>query len=361
MADWDLVIATYNRPEILKLAVRLAATQTRPPKGIYVVDAGPDPAGVAELVRQDLQKHGAGHIPYTHVPAQVTSLTVQRNQGVAMASAEVLFLIDDDSLMYPNCAEKIMEVYDADTAHVIAGVQAVEVRISPMDTTDPAELQSVEKKEGGGSKGPMPPDDRPLINLRRWFDREVLLMDRRMLFIPYDGHFHDPPRPPCAEIYRTWPTPLFHGCRMTFRRDVLLKEPAEPLLRYYAAAEDLDLSYRASRHGHLLNCGDAKLYHHTAGGGRMSRKAATALGILNIAAFTRKHSNDLERDGRKVRTLVRRRLLAEALKDLLTRRFDFPQFRGILLARPHVKHILKMSLSQLEEAYPELQSRLKEM
>jgi hypothetical protein len=42
-----------------------------------------------------------------------------------------VFLFDDDSLMYPDCAAEIMRVYDADTGRSVVGVNATNVAVPP--------------------------------------------------------------------------------------------------------------------------------------------------------------------------------------------------------------------------------------
>jgi glycosyltransferase involved in cell wall biosynthesis len=47
-------------------------------------------------------------ILWVYNSAEHRSSTLQRNQGLQLATADVVFLLDDDSLMYPTCAEEIM-------------------------------------------------------------------------------------------------------------------------------------------------------------------------------------------------------------------------------------------------------------
>ena len=105
------------------MALNFAVRQTRPPKEIVVVDAGENWEATRDLI---LSTIAAEHpeIRWVYVEAEHRSSTLQRNQGVLLATSDVLFLIDDDSMMYPDCAERIMEVYEADRDHKIMGVQS---------------------------------------------------------------------------------------------------------------------------------------------------------------------------------------------------------------------------------------------
>ena len=238
--SWALVIATYDRAEILGHCIRLAVEQSRPPAEVIVTDAGANWRETGEAIRREVLARHPG-IAFAYQPAAEKSLTVQRNQGVGLTRSDVLFLIDDDSLMHPGCAAEIMAIYEADTAGDIAGVQA-----NLSDDLPPGLVIQGERKAVGASK--LGPGGGPsaLLALRDWLRRKVFLMDAGELFIPYDGAAHQAPpalrMPEGAE--RTY---LFHGCRMTFRREAVVREPFEPILRSYCPGEDLDASYRISR------------------------------------------------------------------------------------------------------------------
>src|SRR5438046_10167125 len=107
--SWSLVIATYNRQDVLPRCLALAARQTRPPLEIIVVDASPDWAATRARVLTTL---AVPHPPirWEYVQACRRSGSAQRNQGVRLSRADIVFLIDDDSLMYPDRAEQILRV-----------------------------------------------------------------------------------------------------------------------------------------------------------------------------------------------------------------------------------------------------------
>jgi hypothetical protein len=64
-------------------------------------------------------------IRWQYVQADVCSSSWQRNQGLKLTTSEIVFFFDDDSLMYPDCAEQIMNIYEADTQGRIVGINAV--------------------------------------------------------------------------------------------------------------------------------------------------------------------------------------------------------------------------------------------
>ena len=349
--SWALVIATYDRAEILEHCIRLAVEQSRPPAEVIVIDAGANWRETGESIRREVLARHSG-IAFAYEPAAEKSLTVQRNQGVGLTRSDVLFLIDDDSLMHPGSAAEIMAIYEADTAGDIVGVQA-----NLADDLPPGIAIQGERKAVGASK--LGPRGGPsaLLALGDWLRRKVFLMDAGELFIPYDGAAHEASlrvhMPEGAER-----THLFHGCRMTFRREAVVREPFDPILRSYCPGEDLDASYRISRHGALVTARRAMLHHYQSAAGRTNRYQVTLLSALNQAVCIRRHSADPGARRAEFGNLMRRRLLAEFLKDLLSRRWNLPQMRGLLAARRWTGAIFAMSDGELESWYPDMQRRI---
>jgi hypothetical protein len=126
--------------------------------------------------------------------------------------------------------------------------------------------------------------------------------------------------------------PLLSGFAMAIRAEVARKEPFDDTLLSYCPGEDLDASYRFSRHGLNVVVDAGRVHHFEAASGRIKRRQATTLGLMNIAAFVAKRSTRPARDIPSYYLRYLRRLLAEFLKDGLSRRFTFPQFIGVLAA-----------------------------
>src|SRR6185312_14717864 len=100
---WALVLSTYRRPDVLALCLRAALEQTRPPREVIIVDASPDWRASRDHVMAEIAPLRPG-VRWQYVEAERRSLPAQRNQGIALSTAPILFMIDDDSLMYPDCA-----------------------------------------------------------------------------------------------------------------------------------------------------------------------------------------------------------------------------------------------------------------
>src|SRR5205823_5825333 len=88
------------------------------------------------------------------------------------------------------------------------------------------------------------------------------------------------------------PTPYIGGCRMTFRGAIIRQVGFDETLKFYAAAEDVDASYRASRHGVLLYAFKARVFHAQDSSARLSRHTRTLLLLLNLAYLYRRNGQD---------------------------------------------------------------------
>ena len=128
---WALVIATYQRAHILPRCLRLAVQQTRLPMEIIVVDSSQNWEETRDAIKAKLivalSRRFVGRMSLRNRRSSAS----QRNQGVRLATADILFLIDDNSLMYPDCAEQIMRIYEADKDKTVSGINAIHVPVPP--------------------------------------------------------------------------------------------------------------------------------------------------------------------------------------------------------------------------------------
>ncbi len=343
---WALVIATYKRSHILPRCLKMAAQQTRQPQEVIVVDASPDWEQTREQVTQEFS-HRYPQIQLTYVQATRPSTTAQRNQGVALASADVLFLIDDDSLMYPTCAEEVMQVYDSDRQQQIKGVQGLH-QPEPPDQQDFAQ-------SGNYQVGSIAVQPRQTL-LRRLV--KTLLNIEQTYFLPYE---RTPPAhqvPSHLKSLNIDVIPVMVGYAMTFRRNVFELEQFCEVLERYAACEDQDLSYRVSRHGAIVNALDAKLCHLEISGGRLSAYTVAVLAGLNAAVLHQLYSRDRDYVQSAWRRILYRRVLINFLKEISEKRWGFPKTKGNLYAISQLKTVQAKSAVELTTWYPAFQKQL---
>lgn len=344
--SWGLTIATKDRIDILKTCVELALTQTRPPVEVVVADSSAGWAGNAAEIRAIVDRLLPG-TRLVYDQGQAPSLTVQRNQAVAQSTADILFMIDDDSLMHPTCAEEIMVIYEADTEGKVAGIQAFETPRVPGREVSGAQKKNVDLSQ-----------TRKKSSALKWLLAKALMMNKTEVFIPYDKRFPSEPIPPELADFVVVPATLFGGFRMTYRRAAVLAEPFDSTLRYYCPGEDLDGSYRISRQGLLLTAYRGKLHHFVSATGRLNRRQVALLWSLNQAVLLRRHAADQTWARRAYGRKMAHRIFSDTVKDLLMRRFDLPQMRGSLAAWRLSRQVWPQSADALETWYPALQEQI---
>lgn len=343
---WGLLIATKDRIGPLEQCVSLAMAQSRPPTEIVIADSSDDWQAHRVRIAALVADHRG--IRFVYLQGAAPSLTIQRNQTLAEARADIAFMIDDDSFMHPTCAERIMQIYEADTQGLLAGVQANESRENPAAgpvgarKTGDADLSRI----GGRSR------------FMRWLMARVLMRSKVDVFVPYDKVFRAGPLPEPLSSLPISPVEMFGGFRMTFRRSVIAREGFDPCLRFYCPGEDLDASYRASRHGALVSARDAMLYHHTSATNRLKRQQVAHLWSFNQAVLLRRHAADQDWARRAWRRKMGHRIATDLLKDSLMRRFDFPQTRGSLRAWREGRAVFDLPPQDLEAWYRPVQDRI---
>jgi glycosyltransferase involved in cell wall biosynthesis len=366
---WGLVLSTYKRRDVLMLCLQAALAQTRPPAEVVIVDASTDWRETRAQVIAELAPARPG-VRWHYVEAERRSLPAQRNQGIALSTAPILFMIDDDSLMYPDCAEQILRVYAADRGRQIAGVGAVEAGSAPPRAGDPAthaglgaagdEAGPAARRGGRAwSAGPVGPQNavgrfRTLVrwNVAQLFDRGP------ESFLPYRGSWDDWPVPADVAHLDVSPARALNGFRMTFRRDVIAREGFVGWFVGYAPLEDLDASHRASRHGMLVNAHGARLCHLTHPSGRQNHFSVAAQWVMSNAVLQAVFGNDRPALARAWRRRVTRFLILEMIKDVAKGRVTLPTFRGILHGARHLRAIYAMTPGELERWYPRVQAAL---
>ena len=217
---WALVIATYQRAHILPRCLRLAVQQTRLPMGNHRRRFQPELEETRDAIKAKLIVRYP-KIRWMYVAAEKKSSASQRNQGVRLSTADILFLIDDDLLMYPDCAEQIMRIYEADKDKAVSGINAIHVPVPP-DSPAPEKAgeHGTTKRYG------------PFARLAR----RVLRADD--IFVPYDADFPQHTFPTVLSGLPVGIRKSAAGWGMTFRGDICRKEPFEEILGYYAAGED---------------------------------------------------------------------------------------------------------------------------
>ena len=225
--SWALVIPTYQRQAILLRCLSCAAQQTLPPQEIIVIDASPDWEATYQQIRQTLAKQHPA-IVWKYLPANRLSSAAQRNQGIDLATTDIVFLIDDDSLMYPECAQEVLRLYTQDIQHQVAGIMP-KLEALPPDS---------QEQSGAVNNNPISFRSKLANGIKiyqaklRYFAKQLIKDDD--IFIPYDFAFPKYTLPETLKDMATHPVPMIHGARMSYRREILTQVRFEETLERYA-------------------------------------------------------------------------------------------------------------------------------
>ena len=337
--SWGLLVATFQRHEILKECVTRALEQTRRPSEIVIIDASENWEASRDAIWKLANESGL-NVRLVYERAVEASTSCQRNQALAMSSVDVAFMFDDDTLMWPDCAEQILLVYELDAgARVLAvGAGTVDQRWAP-STTDDRGNGSLQGKRCA-----------PL----QWLEHR--LTSGGFNFLAYDK-LELKPLPDELRGLNVAVENLISGYRLTIRRSIFPEFQFCERLKRYASGEDLDLTYRLGRKGVLINAFDAKVFHEKSPSGRLSRQVSTSLRCLNMMYLFRKNCHPA-RSGLVPFRFFAGRLLIELLSDVSRRRLTMPQFRGVLRVIPQLRSIWRLQGGALDARYTEITDEL---
>lgn len=129
MLDYAVVVATRNRLDALRASVPLFLGQSRQPARLIIVDCSDKHDAVVDYLSEMEQNTS---IPIELIRADAANLPLQRNIGIQRVSEAVTMLPDDDSLWFPDTAERIMAIYEKDVTGLIGGVGGFESETSPL-------------------------------------------------------------------------------------------------------------------------------------------------------------------------------------------------------------------------------------
>ena len=346
--DFDVVIATRNRPEALALSIPLILGQSRRPRKLIVIDSSDDHAPVAETVARAVAEAGwDGAVVVEH---SEPGLPRQRNRGLAHVGAEVVFFPDDDSLFHPGTSEAIMRAYELDAEGRIAGVCGAAATEPPPGALTGARyaMSAAHRHRARMSMY------RRRLRLRFAWWRPVLhlggLLRARAAPLGW------------LEAENCVLVEYLEGFRMSFRTAVLRQAGGfDELLTAYAIGEDIDASFAVTRHGCLVGARSARIYHHKFPSGRGDPYMLGMMKVLNDAYVTLKHVYDAglaPAEARRVRWLVRQYYCRLMVLRRLFRRSERDELRGVLAAAERIKAMLTAPREDLPRIYSETFARL---
>jgi GT2 family glycosyltransferase len=257
LEDCSLIVATCQRPnELLRLLNSLLRIPDRPGEVVVVgVNSFPE-AGERLLAWVKSQS-----LPFTVCYAESEAgLTRQRNAGVDLSTRPYLFYLDDDAVPLPGYFREMRRVFLEDRAKRIGALAG-------------CVLNEMNK--------PIP---------RRWRLRFALRIVPRidpMIYYPSGTHTPRGLLKPFSGIRKVDVMP---GCAWTFRREVFETERFSSFFKGYSQGEDLEMSLRVGRRWEIYCCGDARILHLPASGGRPVSFARGLMEMRNRHFIWKRHS-----------------------------------------------------------------------
>lgn len=268
MLSYAIVVATRNRLEMLKVSLPLFLNQTRLANRLVVVDRSDDHDAVVEICGS-LRAGTSIQIEVLH--GEQANSASQRNQGLERVLEDVTIYPDDDSLWYPDTAERIMAVYEADINQRYGAVSANDVYDAPGTSID-----EVPKRVSRITDHPV------VIRVRNWLESALVPQ-------PFEVYGAERSRElaPTARAdglgYQLVGT--IGGYRMSFRTNVAKALRFDATLGSrigYAVHEDKDMGLRALAAGYLIAVAPgARVFHNVAPGRRANGFSYGFFQILN--------------------------------------------------------------------------------
>lgn len=317
--------------------------QTRLPSQIVVIDASLDWKQHHARMLSELDWPSAVSLIYQ--PARIRSLTAQRNQALALATSDIVFSLDDDIFLYPDAAEIIMKVYEADSACEVSMV------------TGNFTFHPYGQMEKQASRA-VPVANRGLASqVNAWLEAQMT-MDSH--FVPYGVSIDRGPVPISLAPLNVFPCGLINGGRTTFRRKIGVEVRWSEFLRYYATHEDSDFSYRMSAHGRLVVAPDAKLFHADGNEGRLSRYQRNCIRTCNLAALHVAYSGNRLGSFSRCFFSFFRYMSIYVMIDLAKMRVTLPSARGYAYGIVHLPLFFLRKRSTVQQWYLAKQEKMYE-
>jgi len=339
--NYDVVIATRNRAEVLKISIPLILEQSRPPRKLIVVDSSDD----HEMVNRTVQTITSGSkVALKIIHSQKACSAHQRNLGIECVESPVVMFPDDDSFWWPGVGEAIMRIYERDKNCDIGGVCAREITLPP---------PSLNLSKGKIYKMTLPDRIRQKIGrFRHKFD------DR---FCPDPLWIHGRscwgvrPVPEWLEEENAALVELSGAARMSLRVEIIRNNGFDEDLGLYtgwAAYEDADISFKVMRKNLFVGAHNARAYHHKCPGQRSEGFNMGFLTQFNRAYIICRYSPP----GSIARRALRRFAIYKMMQYLLDFRSQFGRnrVRGVWVAMQAMKDLLNTSPDCLRQRYLEL-------
>jgi len=338
--DYDVVIATRNRLEALRISIPLILNQNRAPRKLIIVDASDDHEGIRQTVTKIVSD---SPVTVKILESAQRNSALQRNIGLEHVESPVVMFPDDDSFWWPDVAEKIMRIYEQDMSNDIGGVCAVRTDELPSEISMKEEVTY---------------DMRLSDRILRKVSKLRVIIDNYIC--PNPMYVHGRSRWPDLTIPKWLPNvsatiiEYMNGLCMTFRSEIFKRYGYDNDLGAYvgwAANEDVGASFAVMQEKVLVCVPDARVCHHKFPTRRGNGFELGFINHFNRAYVICRYSAP----GSPARRSLKRFGYYKALQYCfgLKNGFGRDRLRGHLQALRSMKLLLKSSTEDLRDCYLE--------
>jgi len=114
----SLIVPTMNRVKSLERFFKSLENQTRIPEQIIIVDAS-----ISDETKCFCEDSELGRkLPITYFRSPRTGLSFQNNYGILRSTGELILILDDDLVLYPDYVGELASVFENDALHRIGAV-----------------------------------------------------------------------------------------------------------------------------------------------------------------------------------------------------------------------------------------------
>jgi glycosyltransferase involved in cell wall biosynthesis len=253
----SVILPTLDRPADLARFLTSLVAQTVRPDELVVVDAG---TSVETQVVEALVGSGIRPVYLRSRPGT----SVQRNVGIAVATGEILFFLDDDMVLEPDYVARSLEGFAL-----------------PFDPPVGAVMGTITN---------MGPEPAPLAFLYGLLGVSHFTTGDTCHLYPTGGSrwLVAPSRPV--------PVPVVATGRVAYRREALGEERFTEFLPGYTFAEDVELAIRVARRWTLVQHPDARLAHHHSPAGRVGYGDRVGRVLFSRYYFFARHTEKTARN-----------------------------------------------------------------
>lgn len=235
MLTFGTVICTYQRKHLLEQSLQHWNQSRQYPDQLIIVDATEEaPNYYHEIIQKFPCLFAASDSQY--IISDQPGLTYQRNLGLRALKTDIVTFADDDAFVSPDYVTKILEVFQADTQHLIGGINGV----------------------GTGQFNQFP--QKHYRHFRNYLRHHLGWLFQRIHIPKNCTKLHDPlptalHQFPLIHVDRLW------GANMSYRTELIQQSGFDENFKRYGLFEDVELSVRVGTTHKLVCRLDAEITH----------------------------------------------------------------------------------------------------